>query len=122
VKVWFEKLERAKQLYNITSGKRILNIDESGARVGCPPGEHVIVPTEVKEMYTSSPTNRKSLTIIETIRGDGEKPLPPFIITPGEKIMQNWISEKLVGDETLDHSPTGYINNDLITKYADHLN
>ena len=72
-------------------------MDESGARVGCPGGEHVIVPTEVKELYTSSPENRKSVTIIETIVADGREPLPPFIITPGKKIMDNWVAEELVG-------------------------
>jgi hypothetical protein len=66
----------------ITKGKNVLNIGELGARVGCSRGEHVIVPTEVKELYTSSPKNRKSVTIIETIVADGREPLPPFIITP----------------------------------------
>jgi hypothetical protein len=48
------------------------------------------VPIEVKELYTASPENRKSVTIIETIQADGREPLPPFIITPGQKIMDNW--------------------------------
>ena len=64
-------------------------------RVGCPGGEHIIVPTEVKEHYTSSPKNRKSLTVIETIIADGREALPPFIITPGKKIMENWLAELL---------------------------
>ena len=67
----------------------MLNIDESGAWVGCPGGEHVIVPTEVKELYTASPENRKSMTIIETILADRRDPLPPFVITPGKKIIDN---------------------------------
>ncbi|RPA92354.1 hypothetical protein L873DRAFT_1794319 [Choiromyces venosus 120613-1] len=33
-------------------------MDESGVRVGCPKGETVIVPTQVKELYTASPENR----------------------------------------------------------------
>ncbi|RKF76592.1 putative sda1 domain protein, partial [Golovinomyces cichoracearum] len=83
-------------------------MDESGARVGCPTGETVIVPIEVKELYTASSENRKST-------------LPPYIIAPGKKIMDNWIASELVGDEGIDCSPTGYINNDIIMKYADHL-
>ncbi|KAN0073263.1 hypothetical protein V8E54_008483 [Elaphomyces granulatus] len=58
-------------------------MDESGARIGCPAGEPVLVPSEVKEMYTSSPENRKFVTVIETIVADGREPLPPFIIAPG---------------------------------------
>ena len=47
------------------------------------------MPIEVKELYTASPKNRKSVTIIETIYVDSREPLPPFIITPGKKIIDN---------------------------------
>jgi hypothetical protein len=96
-------------------------MDESGARVGCPAGEHVIVPIEVKELYTASPENRKSVTIIETIQADGREPPPPFIITPGQKIMDNWIRDELVGKERVACSPTGYTNNEIALEYLDHL-
>jgi len=71
-------------------------MDESGARIGCPTGEYVIVPIEVKELYTASPENRKSVTIIETIYTDGRKPLLLFVIAPGKKIIDNWVSENLI--------------------------
>jgi hypothetical protein len=48
-----------------------------------------VVPTKVKELYISSPENRKSVTIIESIITDGREPPPPFIITPGQKIIDN---------------------------------
>jgi hypothetical protein len=64
-------------------------MDETGARVRCPRGQNIIVPTEVKEAYTRSPENRKSVTIIETVYADGRKPPPLFIIAPGSKIMEN---------------------------------
>jgi hypothetical protein len=67
----------------------VLNMDESGARVGCAKGEHIIVPTEVKEVYIASPENCKSVTVIETITVDGKEPPPPFTIAPGKKIMDN---------------------------------
>ena len=121
MKEWFGKLEVELKEYEIDSPKKLLNMDESGARVGCPTREQVIVPTEVKELYTSSPENRKSLTIIETVRADRHRTLPPFIITPRAKIIENWIATELVGNETLDYSPTGYINNDIIMEYAKHL-
>jgi hypothetical protein len=95
-------------------------MDETGARIGCPSGQHVIVPVEVQELYTSSPENRKSVTIIETIIADGREPLPPFIITPGKKIMDNWIREELVGTEQIACSPTGYTNNEIAIQYLDH--
>ena len=96
-------------------------MDESGARVGCPGGEEVIVPTEVKELYTASPENRKSVTVIETIIADGREPLPPFVIAPGKKIMDNWIHKKLIGNEMVAATPTGYTNNQIALQYMDHL-
>jgi len=64
-------------------------MDELGARISYPTSKHVIVPIEVKELYTASPENRKSVTIIETIHTDSREPLPPFVIAPGKKIMDN---------------------------------
>ncbi|RPA95960.1 hypothetical protein L873DRAFT_1845620 [Choiromyces venosus 120613-1] len=79
-------------------------------KIGCPTGEIVIVPTQVKEVYTASSENHKSLTIIETICVDGRQPPPPVIICPGEKIMENWIQDNLTGAEVITVSPTGYTN------------
>ena len=98
-----------------------MNMDEAGARIGCPGGENIVVPTQINELYTSSPENRKSITIIETVFADGREPLPPFIITPGHKIMDNWITTELVGTERLACSPTGYTNNEIALEYLDHL-
>ena len=107
--------------YSVTKGKNILNMDESGVRVGCPLGEDVIVPIDIKELYTASPENRKSVTIIETIMASGKEPLPPFIITPGKHVMENWLSTKLIGKESIDCSPTGYTNNRIVMQYLNHL-
>ena len=96
-------------------------MDEAGARIGCPTGQHVIVPTDVTELYTASPENRKSVTIVETVFADGREPLPPFIITPGKKIMENWVSDNLKGTERITCSPTGYTNNEIVMEYLDHL-
>src|SRR5207237_4034524 len=84
-------------------------------------GEIVIVPIEVKELYTSSPENRKSMTIIEAICADGSPPPPPIIICPGEKIMENWIHENLTGAEILAVSPTGYTNESIALTWLDHF-
>ncbi|CZS92474.1 uncharacterized protein RAG0_03054 [Rhynchosporium agropyri] len=118
---WFARLEEKLAFYKITLAKNILNMDESGARVGCPAGEHVIVLTAVKELYTSSPENRKSFTVLETIFADGREPLLPFVIAPGSDIMENWIAKELKGEEMIICTLTGYINNDKIIEYADHL-
>jgi hypothetical protein len=64
-------------------------MDELGARVGCPGGEYIIVLSEVKELYIASPENCKLVIVIKTIIADGREPLPPFIIAPGKKIIDN---------------------------------
>jgi len=71
-------------------------MDESGARIRCPRGEYIVVLLDIKEMYTASPENRRSVTIVEAIRADGSNPPPPFIIVPGQKIMENWVILELV--------------------------
>src|SRR5271168_130121 len=56
IKKWFEnELRPVLKHRNITHAKDIFNMDETGARVGCPKGEEVVVPTELNELYTSSP-------------------------------------------------------------------
>jgi hypothetical protein len=74
---------------NIIKGKNILNIDKSGAYISCLTSKHVIMPIEVKELYTTSPENRKSVIIIKTIYIDRHEFLSLFIITSGKKIMDN---------------------------------
>jgi hypothetical protein len=64
-------------------------MDELGARVKCLRGEHVIVPTKVKELYTASLKNKKSVTMVKTIIADKRKPLLPFVIAPKKQIMDN---------------------------------
>ena len=67
----------------------MLNIDELSARVKCLRGEYVIMPAKVKELYTASLENRKSVTVVKTIIADRRKPLPPFVIAPRKQIMDN---------------------------------
>jgi hypothetical protein len=82
VRNWFKEYQDTLAKYKIIKGKNVLNMDELGVRIGCPEGEHVIVLVEVKELYTASPKNRKSVTVIETAIADGREPLPPFVIAP----------------------------------------
>jgi len=83
-------------------------MDESGVRVGCLTGEKVIVPTTVKELYTATPENRKSISIIETICLDGSLTLAPVVICPGEKIIEAWVHTNLTDTEVIAVSQTNY--------------
>jgi hypothetical protein len=121
VEAWFKEYREWVKKLKILEGKYILNMDETGVRIGCPYGEDVVVPKAITEHYSLSPENRKSLTIIETIKADGSKPLPPFIIAPGAQIMENWLAEELEGDERIGVSSTGYTDNNLALQYLDHM-
>ena len=121
VKRWFDKYKDKLAKYNIRKRKNILNIDKSGARAGCPKGEEVIILIYVKELYTPSPENRKSVTIIKTIYTDRRKPIPLLIIVLGKQIIDNWIHDNLVGNKTLTTSLSGYTNNTIIIEYLEHL-
>jgi hypothetical protein len=67
-------------------------MDESGVHVGYLNSEEVEVLWEVEELYTTSLENRKSVTIIKTIRADGTH-FPAYIIPPGIECIENWIQQ-----------------------------
>ncbi|KFY92000.1 hypothetical protein V500_04359 [Pseudogymnoascus sp. VKM F-4518 (FW-2643)] len=83
VKDWLEEFEAAITTYKIDCSK-IHKLDESGFRVGCPKGQEVIIPLDIKELYSLSPEDRRSITIIEAICANGQLPIPPMIIIQGK--------------------------------------
>ena len=52
-------------------------------------GHEILVPSDIKEFYSISPENRKSLIIIESINAADHQPPPPVLIMQGRRIMQN---------------------------------
>ncbi|RPA90056.1 hypothetical protein L873DRAFT_1795731 [Choiromyces venosus 120613-1] len=119
--MFFTNYQETLDHYGIHHARYIYNIDESGVQIGCPTGEIIVVPTEVKELYTASLENWKSLIIIEVICADGTPPSPPVIICPGEKIMESWIHKNLTGAEVITVSPTGYTNENITLAWLDHI-
>ena len=79
VQKWFKRYRRTLRKYGFEP-KDIINFDEAGFRVGCPKGQWILVPEDIKELYASSPEDRRSVTIIKAIAASGGKPPPPFII------------------------------------------
>ena len=63
-------------------------MDETGFRVGIPGGERVLVPRAVKQLYTLSPKNRISITIIEAVSAGGQT-IPPVLVFPGKIHMES---------------------------------
>jgi hypothetical protein len=113
LEVWFEKFRYTFAKYKIKSSKKIYNIDESGARIGCPRGEEVVVLLFVKELYTPSPENRKSVIIIEAISANGQEPLPLLVICLGKRIIKSWIHNNLKGSKVIALLTTRYTNKEI---------
>ena len=49
----------------------MLNFDEAGFQVNVAPGEEIVVPAYVTELYTATAEDQKSITMIETIIENG---------------------------------------------------
>jgi hypothetical protein len=64
-------------------------MDETGFRIRIPGGERVIVPRIAKELYTPSPKNQTSITIIEAMSAIGGV-IPPLLIIPSQIHMDSW--------------------------------
>jgi hypothetical protein len=98
----------------------IWNMDETGFRIGIPGGEEVIVPSGVTELYTASPENRTSITIIEAVSAVG-KVTPPVLIIPGKVHMESWYHESLQGTELILLSESGFSNDQLAMEWLEHF-
>ena len=98
----------------------IWNIDETGFRIGIPGGERVIVPHIAKQLYTPSPENRLSITILETVSTVGEV-IPPVLVIPGKIHMDSWYHSNLDSTELFLLSDTGYSNTQLALDWLQHF-
>jgi hypothetical protein len=119
VSKWFNTYAQFLESHGILPDD-IWNMDETGFRVGIPGGEEVIVPVGVQELYTPSPENRSSITVIETVSALG-KAIPPVLIVQGKKHMESWYHENLDGGERILLSDSGYTNDDLALKWLQHF-
>jgi hypothetical protein len=99
-------------LQNSIKPESIWNIDETGFRIGIPGGERVSVPRTAKELYTPSPENRLSITILEAVSAVGAV-IPPVLIIPGKIHMDSWYHSNLQGTELFLLLDIGFSNSQL---------
>ncbi|KFZ24325.1 hypothetical protein V502_01196, partial [Pseudogymnoascus sp. VKM F-4520 (FW-2644)] len=119
VENWFSEYLAWCTQHNIQP-QDIHNFDETGFRVGVAPGEEVVVPAYITEMYVPMAENRKSVTVIESICAIG-KEHPPVITVQGRQHMESWYNEKLSGDELVLLSDSGYTNSELAMIFLEHF-
>jgi len=116
---WFRKYQQFIREEGI-KGEDIWNMDETGFRVGIPGGQTVIVPRTITELYTPSPENRISITIIESVCSNGTV-IAPVLIIPGKTHMESWYHENLAGKERILLSESGYSNDELAIIWLQHF-
>jgi hypothetical protein len=95
-------------------------MDETGFQVGILGGEEVIVPITASELYTPSPENRVSITIIKAVSASG-KVTPPVLIIPGKMHMESWYHESLSSTERILLSDSSYTNDQLAMEWLQHF-
>ena len=84
-------------------------MDETGFRIRILGGERVIVPRTAKELYTLSPKNRTSITILKAVSAVG-KVIPPILIILGKIHMDSWYHTNLKGTELVLLSNSRFLN------------
>ncbi len=88
VRRWFDTFRCALNELKIRR-RNLVNFDENEFRIECSREEQIIVPDDIKELYSASLENRKSATIIEMINAVGDYSSPLMIIIQGQEIMTN---------------------------------
>ena len=116
---WFERYNQFLQKHCIKPDN-LWNMDETGFRVGIPGGEQVLVPVGIHELYTPSPENRSSVTVVEAVSASG-KVIPPVLIIQGKTHMESWYHKNLHGTERMMLSDLGYINDELAMEWLQHF-
>jgi hypothetical protein len=79
------------------------------------------VPEDVKEFYSLSPENRRSLTIFEAIDATGGEPPPPLMVIQGKHLMVDWFSPEMDPDILIVTSEKGFTNNEIAVIWLKHF-
>jgi hypothetical protein len=95
-------------------------MNEKGARIACPTGEEVVIPTGIKEIYVRVLQNRLSIIVVKCISADG-KAIPLLVIIPGVIIIETWFHEKITGHEFVIVSPNSYTNESICMLWLDYF-
>jgi hypothetical protein len=88
--------------------------------VGIPSRQTVIVPRTVTELYTPSPKNRLSITVIESLCSNGTV-IALVLIILGKTHMESWYHENLLSEERILLSNSGYTNDELAIIWLRHF-
>ncbi|RKF60163.1 putative sda1 domain protein [Erysiphe neolycopersici] len=83
---------------------------ETSARIGCSLVEMVTVSFSIGELYTHSPEDWTSITVIETISAAGGLILS-FFMVPGQNLLSSWADNNLNDNSWITTTPMRYYDN-----------
>ena len=120
IQEWLQKFKTIRDKYEIPP-QDIYNFDESGFRIGVGRNQWIVTRIYDRTLSLGSNTNRESVTICETISGDGCV-LPPIVIVSGVIHQEQWFTTTGIDDDTLlAVSDTGYSNDILSLEWLKHF-
>ncbi|RFU27617.1 hypothetical protein B7463_g8744, partial [Scytalidium lignicola] len=82
----------------------------------------ILVPIEITELYSLSPENQRSITIIEAICADKRALIPLVLIIQGKYHMASWYGkDQLNGSELVELTDHGYTTDYIGLRFLQHF-
>lgn len=117
---WFKRYRMELKALNIRTRRNVINFDEGGFRLGCLKGQEILVPTDMHQFYSTTPDNRKSVSIIEMINAAGDFPTPPLVIISGQEIMASWYNSEQPEGTMIIPSSAGFTSDQIALEFLKH--
>ena len=105
---------------DLSAGCDIWNIDETGFRIGMGGDRWITTLDPDRTRFTSSPTDRTSVTSVEPVDVTGDA-IPPMFIHVGRLIFASWVTNDLEDDTLLTISDNGFTNDLLSLRWLQHF-
>jgi len=119
IRVWFRGYQQLCMDFGIQEGD-IYNFDETGFRIGVGKFQWIITRDLSRKSYHASDNNRKFVTVVECVSGDGNV-LPPMFILAGSVIQSAWFNNSLDNDVVITVSETEYSYEDICLAWVKHF-
>ena len=119
IRAWFRGYQNVYIEYGIEEGD-IYNFDKTGFRIGVGKSQWIITRDLNRKSYLASDNNRKFVTVVECVSGDGNV-LPPMFILTGSIILAAWFENSLHDDVAVAVSDSGYSNDDISLAWVKHF-
>jgi hypothetical protein len=119
VRTWFDDFKSALTELKIRR-RNLINFDETEVRVECSEDEDIIVPEDIKEFYSVSSENRRSVTVVEMINAVDDYSSSLMIIIQRQEIMTSWFSSSFSADTHIVSSSSDFTSDQIAVEFLKH--